>query len=105
MEKLKACKCNLKSWNKEVFGRVEERKKATLKTLAHWGNIEAQRLLSLVEMEVKVKASDEFKRWALMEEMFWRQKSREIWLEEGDKNSGFFHRMASSHKRHNHLKK
>ena len=30
VEKLKALKHKLKSWNKEVFGRVEDRKKTTL---------------------------------------------------------------------------
>ena len=35
IERLKALKVNLKSWNKEAFGRVEERKKATLKKLAY----------------------------------------------------------------------
>ena len=36
MEMLKALKCKLKSWNKDVFGRVEVRKIQPLQNLAHW---------------------------------------------------------------------
>ncbi|RVX01772.1 LINE-1 reverse transcriptase-like [Vitis vinifera] len=38
-----------------------------------------------------------------MEEVHWRQLSREIWLREGDRNTGFFHRMANAHRRVNNL--
>ena len=31
--------------------------------------------------------------------------SRELWLKEGDKNTGFFHRMANAHRRNNSLEK
>ena len=40
-----------------------------------------------------------------MEEISWRQKSREVWLREGDRNTSFFHRMANSHRRRNCLSK
>ena len=35
------------------------------------------------EKDLKLEAMEEFKAWALMEETFWRQKSREILLKEG----------------------
>ena len=68
MEKLKSLKIKLKSWNKEVFGRVEVRKRVALEKLALWDNLESQRPLSLNEMEEKVAATNDFKKWALLEE-------------------------------------
>ncbi|RVX01714.1 Cytochrome c oxidase assembly protein COX11, mitochondrial [Vitis vinifera] len=49
------------------------------------------------------KAKESYKKWVLLEEVHWRQLSREIWLREGDRNTGFFHRMASAHRRNNAL--
>jgi hypothetical protein len=38
-----------------------------------------------------------------MEEVSWRQKSRVIWLKEGDKSTKFFHSIANSNKRYNSI--
>ena len=38
-----------------------------------------------------------------MEEIHWRQLSRELWLKEGDRNTDFFHRMENAHRRNNSL--
>ena len=57
------------------------------------------------EFEEKRRAVDEFKKWAELEEIFWRQKSRELWLKERDKNTRFFHKMANAHRRMNILEK
>lgn len=78
MEIIKFLKTKHKSWNGEVFRRVEERKKAALKWIAQYDEMDTHRILIACELEDKVKAIDEFKRWAMLEEILWRQKSREI---------------------------
>ena len=40
-----------------------------------------------------------------MDETSWGQKSREVWLKEGDRNIRFFHKIAHSHKRRNNINK
>ena len=101
--KLKALKGILKVWNKDVFGKVETNKKDALRRISLWDDREKVRGLDLEEAEDRVKARADFKNWALMEEISWRQKSRETWLKEGDMNTGFFHRMTNAHRRKNCL--
>ena len=43
-----------------------------LKNLKEWDDLEVARPLSSREKEMKMEAMEEFKHWALMEEMSWR---------------------------------
>ncbi|RVW15175.1 LINE-1 reverse transcriptase-like [Vitis vinifera] len=99
--KMKEIKKRLKVWNKEVFGRLETNKASALEQVAFWDRVASERTLTVEEAELKKGAKDSFKKWVLLEEAHWRQHSREIWLREGDRNTGFFHRMASAHRRNN----
>ncbi|RVW46326.1 LINE-1 reverse transcriptase-like [Vitis vinifera] len=101
--KLKVMKQKIKEWNREVFGRLEVNKNLALQQVEFWDRVESERSLSENETEMKKEAKETFKKWVLLEETHWRQVSRELWLKEGDKNTGFFHRMANAHRRNNSL--
>ncbi|RVW89824.1 Transposon TX1 uncharacterized 149 kDa protein [Vitis vinifera] len=104
-EKLKVVKTKLKEWNRDVFGRVEYRKNVALDQMQFWDAKEKINRLTLEEMEARREAREEYKKWVLLEEVTWRQKSREVWLKEGDRNTSFFHRMANAHRRRNNMER
>ena len=51
---------------------------------------------------VEIKADIEY--LASLEEITWRQKSKALYLKEGDNNTRFFHRLANSHRHTNTMR-
>ena len=102
-EKLKVLKQKLKIWNREEFGNLESNKEAAMQQVDFWDRVEEERSLSMEESACKKEAKEAYAKWVELEETHWRQVSRELWLKEGDRNTRFFHRMASAHRRANHM--
>ena len=76
--KLKALKQDLKVWNIEVFGNVSLNKNIALSQIGFWDAKERDCGLSLEDCEARRRAVEEFSKWAVLEEISWRQKSREL---------------------------
>ena len=76
--KLEEVKNLIKNWNKESFGRLETNKNLALNQLEVWDRLEEERGLTEEESEAKKEAKDMYKKWVLLEEMHWRQKSRDL---------------------------
>jgi hypothetical protein len=61
--------------------------------------------LSYADRDRRKVVISELDKLAHLEETSWRQKSRVLWLKEGDNNTKFFHKMANSNRRRNYMKK
>jgi hypothetical protein len=100
-KKLKALKSDLKKWNDEVFGNVAHKRNQLMTELNKLDVDVEDRPLSEEEKNQRERIVAELERNALMNEISWRQKSRVLWLQEGDKNTRFFHCIANSNRRRN----
>jgi hypothetical protein len=96
-------KLDLKKWNKDVFGNVKRKKMNLLEELWVFDVIEEGRALGGEEITKKAEVVSELESSSLLEEVSWRQKSRVLWLKEGDKCTKFFRSIASSKRRYNSI--
>ena len=59
--------------------------------------------LSEVRISERVVVRSQIKNLLSLEEVSWRQKSRMLCIKEGNNNTKFFHKVANSRRRFNHL--
>ena len=102
--KLKALKGDLKHWNKHVFGDMAFRKKCLLTELLDLDMREELQVLSLENRSRRTMIKADIEHLASLEEISWRQKSKAMFIKEGDNNTWFFHRLAKSHRQTNQIR-
>ncbi|XP_074303359.1 uncharacterized protein LOC141637839 [Silene latifolia] len=101
LNSLQRCATELKEWKGGTIGKVMrdlQKKRKRLKFLN-----EGRR--SAREVEERRKIVHEIADLLRQEETFWRQRSRALWLRDGDRNTKFFHQKASQIKEKNNIAK
>ena len=97
-EKIKHCRMDLIGWSRSAFGDTEaklEEKQKELEDLTKQNTGDKMESINMVKSEIN--------RLLYQEELTWRQQSRAIWLQAGDKNTKFFHQRASQRRRRNQI--
>lgn len=91
MEKIRHCENQLKLWNRESFRTVRKRIKEAEANL-----YEITQADPLFPRPTKHKeARGAVNKWLEREEKMWSQRSKIMWLREGDRNTRYFHNMAT----------
>ncbi|XP_028080959.1 uncharacterized protein LOC114282476 [Camellia sinensis] len=101
--KLKAVKASLKQWNMEVSGDVNHKLKVSEDELYELDPIAKSRDLDDGELVRRRELREEVLKWSKRKEWLWLQKSRLSWTLNGDKNTKFFHSIASGRQNKNSL--
>ncbi|XP_060968583.1 uncharacterized protein LOC133036110 [Cannabis sativa] len=96
--KLARCADKLSIWGKEVTGNFKVRTSRCKKEIQRLAN---KRDTASIQRHKEVK--EELFHVLDQKESFWMQRSKQLWLKEGDHNSSYFHKAATTRKRHNKI--
>ncbi|XP_057447160.1 uncharacterized protein LOC130738983 [Lotus japonicus] len=100
-EKLKLLKLKLQQWNNEVFGDINKRYLEIVEEMNNLDQKAEEVMLDENELAIRKSLGGDFWKVAHMKESLLRQKSRIMWVKDGDANTKFFHAMVNARRRSN----
>ncbi|KAL0459962.1 UNVERIFIED_CONTAM: putative mitochondrial protein [Sesamum latifolium] len=100
-EKVKAVEGKLSGWSHCLGRKVRDR----IKVLEHSLMSRQQTVLTKETKARALSEKAELTKLILQEEIFWKQRSKVLWLKEGDRNTCFFHAKANQRHHTNAIRK
>jgi hypothetical protein len=97
--RLSACQRALSTWSRQKYGNVEEnikRKSAQLATLQRDDSLALVAYIKTLQHEIEELLE--------FEDMRWRQRAKQHWLQHGDQNTTFFHFWGQHRRKINHIR-
>ena len=97
-EKIKQCRLALVEWSCNTFSNTKSELQVKQAALEELSSMNDPNKVSKIR-ELKNSINPLLRQ----DELFWRQRSRSIWLPARDKNTKYFHQRASQRHRKNHI--
>lgn len=98
-EKVSACADVLSEWGRQITGSFKNRIQACKRVIKSLKGRRDDTSVHLIKENQKNLAEI-----YAQQETFWKQRSKQLWLKEGDKNSRFFHAAAKNRRATNQIK-
>lgn len=93
----------MRIWSKDCFGSIKLRKMALLHELELLDIAKESRLLNPEESQIELGLRENLGEIRKQEELYWKQRSRSRWLQEGDENTKYFHAITNGRKNSNYI--
>lgn len=91
VKRLGYLKKKIKLWNKEHFKNIFSEKFRLEEEMSKLNEKIMMAGMTNEEFELEKRLKDKYMEVLRREELFWRDKLRELWIAEGDSNTKFFH--------------
>uniref|UniRef100_A0A803QJ80 Reverse transcriptase domain-containing protein n=1 Tax=Cannabis sativa TaxID=3483 RepID=A0A803QJ80_CANSA len=95
-DKLSFCGEKLAEWGNDILGNLKNQIAKCKKDIKQLKNKRDD-----VSCQAYKEANDQLSKLLGMKESYWRQRSKQLWLKEGDQNTKYFHASASARRRNN----
>jgi len=102
-QRLKRLKAKLKEWNRDHFGNIFQEKARLEKRMEEIQLKGMQEGFSEDLLKEEEATLNSIAQRETQEEIYWKEKSRNRWLREGERNTKFFHRATIQHRNQNRI--